>query len=76
MAQIDANTLKKTEVATSLAKDMITQAIEQSAANPMLCQEALKQASNEIAQAQTAISQYQSSVQTNQQATNQQAKLQ
>jgi hypothetical protein len=64
MPQIDGNSLKKAEVAVSLAKDMITQAIEQSAANPMLSEEALKQASNEIAQAQTVISQVQSAYQT------------
>lgn len=64
MGQIDGNTLKKAEVAVSLAKDMITQAIEQSAANPMLAEEALKQAANEIAQAQTVVSQVQSAYQT------------
>ena len=62
--QMDTSKLKIAEVATSLAKDMITQAIEQSAANPLLAQEALKQASNEIAQAQTNISQVQSAMQT------------
>ncbi|MEF3303734.1 hypothetical protein [Paenibacillus sp. GYB003] len=65
MPQIDGNTLKKAEVAVSLAKDMITQAIEQSTANPMLSEEALKQAANEIAQAQTVISQVQSAYQAN-----------
>lgn len=62
--QMDTNKLKVAEVSASLAKDMITQAIEQSAANPLLAQEALKQASNEIAQAQTNISQVQSALQT------------
>lgn len=62
--QVDTNVLKKAEAAVSLAKDSITQAIEQSAANQILCEEALKQASNEIAQAQTMVSQVQSALQT------------
>ncbi|MGZ0050482.1 hypothetical protein [Brevibacillus gelatini] len=62
--QINTDTLKKAEVATTLAKNMITQAIEQSAANPQLAEEALKQASQEIAQAQTMVSQVQSTLQT------------
>ncbi|RRJ64566.1 hypothetical protein EHV15_17775 [Paenibacillus oralis] len=64
MAQVDTNTLKKAEAAASIAKDLIVQAIEQSAANQTLCEEALKQASTEIAQAQTMVSQVQSSIQT------------
>lgn len=67
MAQVDVNKLKQAEAVSSLAKDSITQAIEQSAANTVLCAEALKQASNEIAQAQTLISQVQSQLQTQQQ---------
>lgn len=63
MAQIDTNKLKQAEAASSLAKDAITQAIEQSSANAVLAGEALKQASNEIAQAQTLISQVQSQLQ-------------
>lgn len=66
MAQIDINKLKQAEAASSLAKDAITQAIEQSAANTVLCAEALKHASNEIAQVQTWISQVQSQLQTQQ----------
>jgi len=64
--QIDVNKLKQAEAASSLAKDSITQAIEQSAANTILAQEALKQAATEIAQAQTCISQVQSELQTQQ----------
>ncbi|GED57564.1 hypothetical protein ABE237_24245 [Brevibacillus formosus] len=63
-SQINTDSLKKAEVATTLAKNMITQAIEQSAANPQLAEEALKQASQEIAQAQTMVSQVQSTLQT------------
>lgn len=61
--KINADQLKKAEVSTTLAKNLITQAIEQSAANPQLAEEALKQASEEIAMAQTAVSQAQSSSQ-------------
>ncbi|MDM5155920.1 hypothetical protein QUF88_19610 [Bacillus sp. DX1.1] len=62
--QIDINQLKKAQAAVSLSKGLITQAIEQSAADQVLCEEALKQASTEIAQAQTFVSQVQSSLQT------------
>ncbi|SDN69551.1 hypothetical protein SAMN04487897_104113 [Paenibacillus sp. yr247] len=65
--QMDPNQLKKAEVSASLAKSLISQAIEQSAANPLLCEEALKQASAEIAQAQTMISQVQSTLQASSQ---------
>lgn len=67
-SQINTDSLKKAEVATTLAKNMITQAIEQSAANPQLAEEALKQASQEIAQAQTMVSQVQSTLTTQAQA--------
>lgn len=62
--QIDTNKLKQAEAASSIAKDMITSAIEQSAANTTLALESLKQASAEVAQAQTLISQVQSQLQT------------
>ncbi|MNW41795.1 hypothetical protein D3C74_189470 [compost metagenome] len=68
MTQIDTNTLKKAEASTTIAKDMITQAIEQSASNQTLCEEALKQASNEITQAQSMVKQVQSSLQAAAQA--------
>ena len=61
--QVDTNQLKKAEAAASLSKELITQAIEQSAANPDQAEEALKQASSEIAQAQTMVSQSQSTMQ-------------
>lgn len=66
MPQIDANQLKKAEAATSIAKDMIASAIEQSAANPTLSEEALKQAATEITHAQTIVSQVQSTLQSSQ----------
>ncbi|MGG1658386.1 hypothetical protein [Brevibacillus sp. NRS-1366] len=71
-SQINTDSLKKAEVSATLAKSMITQAIEQSAANPQLAEEALKQASQEIAQAQTMVSQVQSSIQTQTQQQQQQ----
>lgn len=71
-SQINTDFLKKAEVSATLAKTMITQAIEQSAANPQLAEEALKAASTEIAQAQTMISQVQSTIQTQQQQQQQQ----
>jgi ribosomal protein L17 len=61
--QIDTNKLKQAEAASSIVKDMITSAIEQSVANTTLASEALKQASNEVAQIQTLISQVQSQLQ-------------
>lgn len=64
--QMNTNQLKQAEAATTLAKSLITQAIEQSAANPQLAQEALKQAAEEITQAQTMVSQVQSTMQSQQ----------
>ncbi len=57
--QIDADKLKKAEASVTIAKSMITQAIEQSAANPTMAEEALKQAGMEMTQAQTLITQAQ-----------------
>lgn len=62
--QIDTEKLKQAEALSSIVKDMITSAIEQSAANTILASEALKQASSEVAQVQTLISQVQSQLQT------------
>jgi hypothetical protein len=62
--QIDTNSLKKAEAAMALGKELIVQAIKQSAADQMQCEEALKQASIEIAQAQTMVSQVQSALLT------------
>jgi hypothetical protein len=63
---IDTKKLKTAEAAVSLAKDSITSAIEQSAANTTLVSEALKQAATEIAQAQTCVSQVQSELESDQ----------
>jgi hypothetical protein len=62
--QIDTNQLKKAEAQVALSKSLLTTAIQQSASDQLQCEEALKQASAEIAQAQTMISQVQSSLQT------------
>ena len=62
--QIDANQLKKAEAALAIGKGLITTAIQQSASDQLQCEEALKQASAEIAQAQTLISQAQSPLQS------------
>ena len=62
--QVDTNQLKKAEAAVALSKELINQAIKQSAADQLQCEEALKQASTEIAQAQTIVSQAQSSLQS------------
>jgi hypothetical protein len=67
--QINTNQLKKAEASIAIGKSLITTAIQQSASDQLQCEEALKQASAEIAQAQTMISQAQSSMQKTQSAT-------
>ena len=62
-SQIDTNQLKKAEAAIAIGKGLITTAIQQSASDQLQCEKALKQASAEIAQAQTLISQAQSPMQ-------------
>ncbi len=64
LQQVDTNQLKKAEASVALSKELINQAIQQSAADQLQCGEALKQAAAEIAQAQTIVSQAQSSLQT------------
>ncbi|WP_102344842.1 hypothetical protein [Bacillus sp. Marseille-P3661] len=60
LKQIDITKLKQADAAATLAKDSITVAIEQSAANAILANEALKIASFEIAQAKTLVNQVKS----------------
>ena len=60
-SQIDTNQLKKAEAVIAIGKGLITTAIQQSASDQLQCEEALKQASAEIALAQAMISQAQSS---------------
>ena len=62
--QIDTNQLKKAEAALAIGKGLVSTAIQQSAADQLQCEEALKQAAAEIAQAQTYVSQAQSALQT------------
>ena len=69
--QLDTNQLKKAEASVAISKQLINQAIQQSAADQLQCEEALKQAASEIAQAQTIVSQAQSSLQAQ---SNQQSK--
>ncbi|MBB5173652.1 hypothetical protein [Texcoconibacillus texcoconensis] len=61
--QVDTNSLKKAEAASAVAKDALTQAIEQSAADPTRAEEALKQASQELLQCQGLVSQVQNGMQ-------------
>ncbi|SSS88974.1 Uncharacterised protein [Acinetobacter baumannii] len=58
--QIDVNQLNQAKANVTLTQSLLTQAIEKSSSDPTLAQEAIKQAFNEIAQAQTAVSQVQS----------------
>jgi hypothetical protein len=62
--QVDTNKLKQAEAALAIGKGLVTTAIQQSASDQLQCEEALKQASAEIAQAQTYVSQAQSSMQS------------
>lgn len=48
----------------ALGKELISQALQQAIANPAQCEKALKQASSEMARAQTEVNQVQSSLQT------------
>ncbi|MCM3169499.1 hypothetical protein [Peribacillus frigoritolerans] len=58
--QIDVNQLNQAKANVTLTESLLTQAIEKSSSDPTLAQEAIKQAFNEIAQAQTAVGQVQS----------------
>ncbi|WP_203362715.1 hypothetical protein [Bacillus sp. REN10] len=63
-APIDINVLKQAKANVTLTEQLLTQAIEKSVSDEILVQEALKQAATEIAQAQTAVSQVRSAMQT------------
>ncbi|WP_338754612.1 hypothetical protein [Bacillus sp. FJAT-52991] len=63
-SQIDINPLKQAKANVTLTEQLLTQAIEKSVSDEILVQEALKQAVTEIAQAQAAVSQVQSAMQT------------
>jgi len=66
MANQSMNTeqLKQAEACATMAKKLISQAMQECISNQAVAQEALKQAATEVAQCQTMISQIQSSFQT------------
>jgi hypothetical protein len=55
--QIDLKQLDQAKASVTLTQTLLSQAIEKSASDPTLAQEAIKQASMEIAQAQSCVSQ-------------------
>lgn len=55
MAQIDVNQLNQAKANVTLTQDLLTKAIEKANADPILAQEAIKQASNEISSALSAV---------------------
>ncbi|MCM3654000.1 hypothetical protein [Metabacillus litoralis] len=58
--QIDANQLNQAKANVTLSQNLLLQAIEKSFSDPILAQEAIKQAAAEIAEAQSAVSQVRS----------------
>ena len=55
MPQIDVNQLNQAKANVTLTQDLLTKAIEKANADPTLAQEALKQATNEISSALSAV---------------------
>ncbi|MEH7444531.1 hypothetical protein V7201_19640 [Bacillus sp. JJ1122] len=55
MPQIDVNQLNQAKANVTLTQDLLTKAIEKANADPILAQEAIKQASNEISSALSAV---------------------
>jgi len=55
MAQIDVNQLNQAKANVTLTQDLLTKAIEKANADPILAQEAIKQATNEISSALSAV---------------------
>lgn len=64
--QVDINQLNQAKANVTLTQNLLNQAIEKCSSDPTLALEAVKQAANEIAQVQTAVSQVQSVMQTQQ----------
>ncbi|MDR6999301.1 hypothetical protein [Neobacillus niacini] len=64
MTQIDVNQLNQAKANVSLTQELLTKAIEKANSDPTLAQEAIKQASNEISSALTAVTQVQKTSQT------------
>ncbi|MEH7305711.1 hypothetical protein [Neobacillus drentensis] len=63
MTQIDVNQLNQAKANVSLTQELLTKAIEKANSDPTLAEEAIKQASNEISSALTAVTQVQKSTQ-------------
>ena len=59
MQQIDVNQLNQAKANVTLTQELLTKAIEKANSDPTLAQEAMKQASNEISAALTAVTQVQ-----------------
>jgi hypothetical protein len=58
--QIDVNKLNQAKANVTLCQTLLSQAIEKASSDPMLAQEALKQANNEITQALSNVNMVQS----------------
>jgi hypothetical protein len=58
--QLPTDQLKKAEASATLAKELIKQAMQECVSNQQVAEEALKQASTEVGQCQTMLSQAQS----------------
>ncbi|MBV7507682.1 hypothetical protein KW850_20850 [Bacillus sp. sid0103] len=63
MTQIDVNQLNQAKANVTLTQELLTKAIEKANSDPTLAEEAIKQASNEISSALTAVTQVQKSTQ-------------
>jgi hypothetical protein len=59
MTQIDVNQLNQAKANVALTQELLLKAIEKANSDPALAQEAIKQASNEISSALTAVTQVQ-----------------
>ncbi|WHY91743.1 hypothetical protein QNK12_29820 [Neobacillus cucumis] len=64
LTQIDVNQLNQAKANVTLTQELLTKAIEKANSDPILAQEAIKQASNEISSALTAVTQVQKTSQT------------
>lgn len=63
MPQIDVNQLNQAKANVALTQELLTKAIEKANSDPTLAQEAIKQASNEISSALSAVTQVQNTSQ-------------
>ncbi len=63
MTQIDVNQLNQAKANVALTQELLTKAIEKANSDPTLAQEAIKQASNEISSALSAVTQVQNTSQ-------------